>query len=149
MKQYYYIDKNGQQQGPIMASKLPKYGVTRKSKVWTQGMLNWQTAGSIPELSSIFPPVITLPSYMEEEDDDDDDEIDDVDDTKGKGHDHSTNTNEIFGIVWRIIATIVLVVVGICIIVALVSGDVSPSIPIIAGLVFGVGGGLAAIWKDA
>jgi len=50
MEQYYYIDKNGQQQGPVPANKFSKYGVTRNTKVWKQGMTDWQTAGSILEL---------------------------------------------------------------------------------------------------
>ena len=40
MEQYYYIDKNGQQQGPVTANELPKYGVTRNTQVWKQGMAN-------------------------------------------------------------------------------------------------------------
>ena len=59
MEQYFYIDKSGQQQGPVSANELPKYGVTRNTQVWKQGMANWQTAGSIPELSSILPPTTT------------------------------------------------------------------------------------------
>jgi hypothetical protein len=53
---YFYLDGNDQQQGPVPANELPKKGVTRDSKVWKQGMSDWQTAGSVPELSGIFPP---------------------------------------------------------------------------------------------
>jgi len=58
---YFYLDKNGQQQGPVSANELPKYGVTRNSKVWKQGMSDWQTADSISELLGIFPPSVTPP----------------------------------------------------------------------------------------
>jgi len=59
MDSYFYLDQNGQQQGPVAANELPNYGVTRNIYVWKQGMSNWQMAGSIPELSDIFPPSIT------------------------------------------------------------------------------------------
>jgi len=59
MDLYFYLDKNGQQQGSIPANELPKYGVTKNTQVWKQGMANWQMAGSIPELSDIFPPSVT------------------------------------------------------------------------------------------
>ena len=59
MDLYFYLDQNGQQQGPVAANELPNYGVTRNIYVWKQGMSNWQMAGSIPELSDIFPPSVT------------------------------------------------------------------------------------------
>ena len=54
MKQYYYVDGNNQQQGPIDAAQLPAFGVTTKTLVWCEGMANWQVAGEIPELASLF-----------------------------------------------------------------------------------------------
>ena len=59
MEEYFYIDDSEQQQGPVNGNDLRKYGVTEKTLVWKAGMENWQPAGSIPELSSIFvqPPV--------------------------------------------------------------------------------------------
>jgi len=54
MKQYYYIDKSGQQQGPVSANELSKYGVTRNTLVWKQGMTNWQIAGNLLELSGLL-----------------------------------------------------------------------------------------------
>ena len=54
MKQYYYVDGNNQQQGPIDAAQLPSFGVTAKTLVWCEGMANWQVAGEIPELASFF-----------------------------------------------------------------------------------------------
>jgi len=58
---YFYLDGNNKQQGPVAVNELPKYSVTRETKVWKQGMSDWQTVGSIPELSGIFPPPITPP----------------------------------------------------------------------------------------
>ena len=54
MKQYYYVNGNNQQQGPIDAAQLPAFGVTTKTLVWCEGMANWQAAGEIPELASFF-----------------------------------------------------------------------------------------------
>ena len=63
---YYYIDNFGQQQGPIAANELPRYGVTPQTQVWRQGMSEWQPAGSIAELSYFFatpPAPPPLPAY--------------------------------------------------------------------------------------
>jgi hypothetical protein len=61
MSSYYFIDRNGQQQGPVEANELTRYGVTPNTQVWKQGMSTWQVAGSIPELSGFFPPATTPP----------------------------------------------------------------------------------------
>jgi hypothetical protein len=67
MDEYFYLDKNRQQQGPVAANELPKYGVTRNSYVWKEGMSNWEKAGSIAELSDICPPdIIATPSISQE-----------------------------------------------------------------------------------
>ena len=63
MNLYYYLDRNNQQQGPVEANELPKNGVTKNTKVWKQGMNEWQTAGSIPEIAGIFPPTTTPPPF--------------------------------------------------------------------------------------
>jgi hypothetical protein len=56
MEKYYYLDANSQQQGPVEASELTRFGVSSTTLVWKQGMETWQQAGMIPELSWIFPP---------------------------------------------------------------------------------------------
>jgi hypothetical protein len=61
MAQYYYLDSNNQQLGPVDAGQLTRYGVTKDTHVWTEGMSQWQPAGSVPELSGLFPPVVTPP----------------------------------------------------------------------------------------
>ena len=54
MKSYYYLDENGQQQGPISLSELMKNTITRDTLVWTEGMSDWKQADTVPELASIF-----------------------------------------------------------------------------------------------
>jgi hypothetical protein len=54
MQTYYYIDKNGQKQGPFSAEELSERGVTSDTLIWQEGMNDWQTAGSISELSTIL-----------------------------------------------------------------------------------------------
>ena len=53
---YCFLDSNGQQQGPVAANDLPRYGVTPQTLVWRQGMSGWQVAGNIAELSAVFAP---------------------------------------------------------------------------------------------
>ena len=62
---YCYVNSNGQQQGPVSANDLPRYGVTPQTLVWRQGMSGWQPAGSVAELSGIFaapPPFTSAPA---------------------------------------------------------------------------------------
>lgn len=50
----YYIMYNGQQIGPVPADQLRNYGLNPQSMVWTEGMPNWVTAGSVPELAQFL-----------------------------------------------------------------------------------------------
>lgn len=50
MDNYFYIDQNKQQAGPIDPSTFAANGVTGSTLVWKQGMAGWQRADSIPEL---------------------------------------------------------------------------------------------------
>ena len=52
---FFYQDSYGNQQGPVSAYDLPRYGVTAQTFVWKKGMSDWQPAGSIRELYEIFP----------------------------------------------------------------------------------------------
>lgn len=54
MNGYYIIDASGNQVGPITELLFAKYGVTRETLVWREGMKEWQQAGTLPELSHIF-----------------------------------------------------------------------------------------------
>jgi len=56
-QQYFYIDTNQQQQGPVAVNELIKFGVSRNTMVWKQGMNNWQPVGTLPELAGMFPPI--------------------------------------------------------------------------------------------
>lgn len=65
MAQYYYIDSQMRQCGPLMPQDLVNAGITRDTMVWCDGMPAWATAGSIPELHPYFqagpPPLYTNP----------------------------------------------------------------------------------------
>lgn len=50
----YYAIINGQQVGPVDESQLLSIGVTPGTMVWRNGMAQWQTAGSLPELAHLF-----------------------------------------------------------------------------------------------
>ena len=54
MEQYFYLDVNKVQQGPVDGSQLVKFGVTPTTLVWKQGMAQWTPAGQVPELAAIF-----------------------------------------------------------------------------------------------
>jgi uncharacterized RDD family membrane protein YckC len=58
---YFYLDANGQQQGPVNVNELRKYGVTKDTLVWTPGMNTWQAAGTVPQLAGMFTPIVTPP----------------------------------------------------------------------------------------
>jgi hypothetical protein len=59
--EYFYLDANGQQQGPVNANELRKHGVTKDTLVWTPSMNAWQAAGTVPELAGLFTPAVTPP----------------------------------------------------------------------------------------
>jgi hypothetical protein len=54
MSQFYYLNQNNVQCGPVEAANLPAYGVTVNTMVWQSGMANWQPAGQVSELQNIF-----------------------------------------------------------------------------------------------
>lgn len=54
MNDYFYLDEQNKQQGPIAADRLTAHGVNSATLVWTQGMTDWAPAGSIPELKTYF-----------------------------------------------------------------------------------------------
>jgi len=62
MKQYFFLDAQNQQRGPYEADRLQGYGVTAETLVWAEGMAEWQTAGSVPELAAFFQ---TQPQYRQ------------------------------------------------------------------------------------
>ncbi len=54
MTQYYYLDANGQQCGPVPQSSLLQFGITKDTMVWTNGMPGWAKAGNVMELQTLF-----------------------------------------------------------------------------------------------
>ena len=54
MKKYYYVNKKGQQSGPVSADQLIQHGVTEKTYIWCTGMDNWDKAENIEELKDLF-----------------------------------------------------------------------------------------------
>lgn len=50
----YYVIISGQQLGPVDESQLLGMGVTPSTMVWRNGMVQWQPAGSLPELAHLF-----------------------------------------------------------------------------------------------
>jgi hypothetical protein len=60
--QYYFINPNGQQTGPIEPNAFKKHRINNNTMVWCEGMSNWQPAGSIPQLTKfITKPLLNLP----------------------------------------------------------------------------------------
>ena len=63
MRRYFYVGHDGRSHGPIDASLLQSYGVSRSTLVWCDGMANWTRAGDVPELAPYFrsvPPTVPL-----------------------------------------------------------------------------------------
>ena len=54
MAQYYYLNAQNQQCGPVDESMLLSNGVTDTTMVWTAGMANWMPVGQVPELQRFF-----------------------------------------------------------------------------------------------
>ena len=54
MALYFYIDKNGQQAGPVEANALPGLGVGPDTYVWAEGMPDWVFAKNVPALAYLF-----------------------------------------------------------------------------------------------
>ncbi|GAB6008253.1 DUF4339 domain-containing protein [Dysgonomonas reticulitermitis] len=50
----FYIIVNGQQQGPFSLDELKEKGIQKDTLVWSEGMSDWQQAGDVIELKSLF-----------------------------------------------------------------------------------------------
>ncbi len=50
MTNYFYIDTDGQQQGPVSPLSFTALGITTNTFVWCNGMADWKRAGELPEL---------------------------------------------------------------------------------------------------
>lgn len=54
MQDYFYIDKDNKQQGPVPPSRLTECGITPDTLVWCSGMSDWMPAKSVDELHDIL-----------------------------------------------------------------------------------------------
>ena len=54
MKEYFYIDSNNLQKGPVTGERLKEYGVNTDTPVWCDGMSEWTPAGKVDELKPLF-----------------------------------------------------------------------------------------------
>lgn len=54
MKDYFYIDSNNEQKGPISPMQFSMYNITPDTFVWCEGMNDWTRAGSVAELHDCF-----------------------------------------------------------------------------------------------
>lgn len=54
VKSFYYIGKDGQKLGPSSAEEVMNYGITPQTKVWCEGMTDWEDAGYILEFKVLF-----------------------------------------------------------------------------------------------
>ena len=68
MENYYYIDSEGKTRGPVARGELKRYGVTGTTKVWHEGMAQWEQALKVEELKADFTEDYNLrfmPGYAE------------------------------------------------------------------------------------
>lgn len=57
IKEFYYVDSNRKQIGPIPFSDRKAVGLTPSTLVWYEGLTEWAKAGSVQEFKDIFAPV--------------------------------------------------------------------------------------------
>ncbi len=57
----YWIIVNGQQQGPFSVDELRGMSITPSTQVWAEGMPNWVSAGTVPELASVISSQFSTP----------------------------------------------------------------------------------------
>lgn len=50
MNDYFFLDSQNRQQGPISPTKFAENGVTADTLVWCVGMKDWTRAAAVPEL---------------------------------------------------------------------------------------------------
>lgn len=54
MNEYFYLDKNNQQQGPISPTHFSAHNIKANTLVWCNGMTDWAPAGSVDDLREYF-----------------------------------------------------------------------------------------------
>jgi|GEM_PF-7104242 len=50
----YYFQHNNQQIGPYSLEQLHQQNIKPDTQVWREGMVNWQSAQTVPELATLF-----------------------------------------------------------------------------------------------
>ncbi len=61
MKQYYYVDLQGNQVGPISLEQMRAANLASNTLVWCEGMAGWTALSSVEELRGAVPPVPSSP----------------------------------------------------------------------------------------
>lgn len=54
MENYFYVDNNQQQAGPITPERFAAFGVTAETLVWRKGLSEWTPAKELEELAPYF-----------------------------------------------------------------------------------------------
>ena len=65
MKQYYYVNKYGQQAGPIPVGQFSACGIMKETLVWCEGMSEWKKAEEVEELKHLFAPAAITPPPLQ------------------------------------------------------------------------------------
>ena len=61
MNDYFYLDSQNRQHGPISPDKFAENGVSPQTLVWCNGMKDWMPAESVPERQEFFKPFAAGP----------------------------------------------------------------------------------------
>ena len=64
MEKYYFYTDGEEEFGPFSITDLKEKDIKRNTKVWTQGMNEWQEAGNIPDLEELL--ALTPPPFSKE-----------------------------------------------------------------------------------
>lgn len=54
MREYYYIDENEQQKGPVDIKALLQSGIKPETRIWYEGQNTWVSAIDVDELQEYF-----------------------------------------------------------------------------------------------
>ncbi len=64
MENYFYVDANMKQAGPVTPDRFGEFGITPETLVWCKGMSEWTPAAEVAELAPYFNPApAPAPAY--------------------------------------------------------------------------------------
>ena len=63
MENYFYLNEQNEQKGPVTPEELIRNGITKNTMVWKNGMAQWMQAGEVPEINQLFTSATTPPPY--------------------------------------------------------------------------------------